>query len=84
VDETLWVVHVPAGQRVTSAPHAADGSSPFGSFKVEVEDGAATVRVKTTLTVSKTRIAAADYPAFRAWCDTVDHALGQRIVVSGK
>ncbi len=82
VDETEWVVHLPPGQHATSVPHAADGSSPFGSFKVEVESSGQTVHVKTTLTVDKTRIWATDYPAFRAWCDTVDHALGQRVVAS--
>jgi hypothetical protein len=30
----------------------------------------------------KTRIAPADYGAFRAWCETVDRALGQRAVVA--
>ena len=84
VDETEWVVHLPAGARVTGAPHAAEGTSPYGSFKVEVENGPATVRVKTRLVVSKTRIWATDYPAFRAWCDTVDHALGQHLIVAGR
>jgi hypothetical protein len=26
--------------------------------------------------------ASADYPAFRAWCENVDRALGQRVVFS--
>ena len=64
------------------APHSAEGPAPFGSFKVEVENGGRDVRVKTTITETKTRIWATDYPAFRAWCETVDHALGQRLVVS--
>ena len=80
--ETEWKIHVPAGMRVTGAPHAAEGSSQFGSFKVEVESGAGDVRVKTTIVETKTRIWASDYPAFRAWCETVDQALGQRLVVT--
>jgi hypothetical protein len=38
--------------------------------------------VKTQVTMTKTRITAAEYPAFRAWCEEVDRALGQRLVVS--
>jgi hypothetical protein len=84
VDETEWMVHLPPGEHATSAPHAAEGTGPFGSFRVEVENAPGTVHVKTRLVVSKTRIWATDYPAFRAWCDQVDHALGQRIVSTGK
>jgi hypothetical protein len=38
--------------------------------------------VKTTLAITKTRIPVAEYPAFRKWCETVDAALGQRLVVT--
>jgi transglutaminase-like putative cysteine protease len=84
VTETEWIVHLPPGTHVAIAPRPAEGTSTFGSFKVEVESGASVVRVKTRLTVSKTHIWAVDYPAFRAWCETVDHALGQRLVLGGR
>jgi transglutaminase-like putative cysteine protease/Flp pilus assembly protein TadD len=82
VDATIF--HLPAGARVIRAPDAAHGESPFGSFSVEVaSEGSAgdraTVRVTTTVTLSATRISAADYPAFRAFCEKADRALGQRL-----
>jgi transglutaminase-like putative cysteine protease/tetratricopeptide (TPR) repeat protein len=80
--ENEWIVHLPAGTRVTTAPKPLDGSSPFGTYKIEVEQAGATLRVKTTLTSTRTRIPAADYAPFRAWCETVDRALGQRVVFS--
>ena len=44
----------------------------------------ASLRVKTTVTLAKTRIPAREYPAFRAWCEEVDRALGQRATVTVK
>jgi GTP-sensing pleiotropic transcriptional regulator CodY len=51
---------------------------------VTTESSSGTLRVKTTVTLSKTRIDASEYPAFRAWCEEVDRALGQRVTVSIK
>ena len=77
-----WTVHLPPGAKVKGAPPASQGSSPFGTYEVAVESSAATLHVKTTVTLAKTRIAASEYPAFRAWCEQVDRALGQRATVS--
>ncbi len=82
VSESDWTVHIPAGAKITAPPKAAEGSSPFGNYKVEVEAGASSLRVKTSVAMTKTRILAAEYPAFRQWCETVDRALGQRLVVT--
>jgi hypothetical protein len=67
---------------VSSSARAASGSSAFGAYKVEVENANGTVRVKTSITLSKTRVRADEYPAFRAFCEEVDRALGQRLVYS--
>ena len=83
-NESEWTVHIPAGAKVVSAPAKAAGSSPFGSYAVEVEVGGGTAHVKTTIAMTKTRIVAAEYPQFRAFCEAVDRALGQRLVVSVK
>ena len=82
VDTT--VLHLPPGSRVVRLPEAAHGESPFGSFSVEVASEGTpgdrvTVRATTTVTLSATRIRAADYPAFRAFCEKADRALGQRL-----
>jgi len=80
-NEAEWTIRLPAGAKIVSAPRSATETSPFGSVTVEVETGA-TVRVKTTVTLSKSRILADEYRAFRAWCEAVDRTLGQRLVFS--
>jgi hypothetical protein len=82
--ETEWVLHLPAGAQVKSAPTGSEGKSAFGSYKVEVDSTAGLLRVKTTLVFARTRVTAAEYPAFRAWCEQVDRALGQRAIISPK
>jgi tetratricopeptide (TPR) repeat protein len=82
--EDEWTVHLPPGAKVRSTPQASKGSSPFGTYDVTSESSAGTLRVRTTVTLTKTRIDASEYPAFRAWCEEVDHALGQRATVSVK
>lgn len=73
-------IKLPANAQVSTAPTASTSDSPFGSHSVTVEKDGATYVVKTTVTMKKTRITAAEYPAFRAWCEQVDKALGQRLV----
>jgi tetratricopeptide (TPR) repeat protein len=83
-EEDDWTVRLPAGAKVRNAPSPASGTSPFGAFAVEVTSEAGSLHVKTTVTLTKTRVVAADYPAFRAWCEQVDRALGQRASVALK
>jgi tetratricopeptide (TPR) repeat protein len=75
-------VHLPPGARVKSLPAAAQASGPFGSYSFEVQGSGGVVHAHTTVTFAQTRIAARDYPAFRAWCAEVDHQLGQRAMVT--
>jgi len=82
--EDDWTVHLPLGAKVKNAPVPSKGSSPFGSYEVDVETSGNTLQVKTTVTMTKTRIPASEYPAFRAWCEAVDRALGQRATVAVK
>jgi hypothetical protein len=82
--EDDWTVHLPPGAKVKSTTQASKGSSPFGTYDVTTESSSGTLRVKTTVTLSKTRIDASEYPAFRAWWEEVDRALGQRVTVSIK
>ncbi len=79
-----WTVHLPAGAKVRSVPPPSHGDSPFGTYAVEVESGSGALRVKTTVTLAKTRITVAEYPAFRQWCEQVDHALGAEATVTLK
>jgi tetratricopeptide (TPR) repeat protein len=79
VDE--WTVHLPPAAKVKNAPSPARGSTPFGSYALDVEASGSVLRVKTTIAMTKTRISPAEYPAFRAFCEQVDRVLGQRATV---
>jgi transglutaminase-like putative cysteine protease len=79
-----WSVHLPAGSRIANLPVSASGVSPFGMYSLVAESGPDTLHVTTTVTLSKTRVAAAEYPEFRKWCEVVDSALGQRATVTVK
>jgi cellulose synthase operon protein C len=80
--EDDWTVRLPVGTKVRSAPAPAKGSSPFGSYAVDVESSSGALHVKTTVALARTRITAKEYAAFRAWCEEVDRALGQRATVT--
>jgi tetratricopeptide (TPR) repeat protein/transglutaminase-like putative cysteine protease len=82
--ESDWTVRGPPGARVIDYPKPVDLPSPFGHFSLRSEAGPGGVRVRTTLTVERLRISASDYPALRAWCEKVDQALSQRLVVAPK
>ena len=82
--EDDWTVRLPPGAKVKSVPVSANGSSPFGSYEVRVTTDAGSLHVMTTVTLAKTRVTAAEYGAFRAWCEQVDRALGQRAMVAVK
>lgn len=80
--ETDWNIKLAPGMKVMAAPNAGQGSTPFGSYKVTVDVDAQRVHVHTTVTLDKTRVVAAEYPAFRTFCESADRMLGQRLVVS--
>lgn len=77
--ENETVVHLPQGAKVLSAPHPTEGQSPYGTYKVEVDNTGGSVRVKTTVAITRSRIPAAEYPAFRAFCERADRELGQSL-----
>jgi tetratricopeptide (TPR) repeat protein len=79
-----WTIHVPNGSKIVSLPSSKMGTSPFGTYAIEVGESETTVHVTTTVSLRTTRVPASDYPAFRAWCEEVDRALGQRAMVTVK
>jgi len=79
-----WTIRLPPGAHVKGLPSPARASGPFGSYQLDVESTAGTLRVRTTVSLTKTRIPAAEYPRFRAWCEEVDRVLGQRATVGLK
>jgi hypothetical protein len=80
--ESDYTIKLPAGAKVTAMPAASESQTPFGTHKVTVEQVPGGVRVRTSVAVTKTRVTAAEYPVFRAWCEQVDRALGQRLVLT--
>ena len=71
-------------RRIKSLPASAHGASPFGDYAFDVESTPGSIRATTTVSVRKTRVSAQEYPAFRAWCEEVDRALGQQATVEFK
>ncbi len=80
--ETEYVLKLPPGSKISAMPGASSLPSPFGNFQVAIDPIAGGVRVKTTIAITKTHIPVAEYPAFRKWCEAVDAALAQRLVIS--
>jgi cellulose synthase operon protein C len=79
--EEEWVIKVPAGMKVRAMPTAQKLDTPFGSFHVTVEQAPGKITVRTGLSFKKARVTPAEYEAFRSFCEAVDRAFGQRIVV---
>jgi hypothetical protein len=67
-----------------SAPKPVEVASPFGKFVLSVEQSGGAVHVTSSLAITRLRIPVAEYPALRAWCEQVDRALSQRLVVAPK
>jgi cellulose synthase operon protein C len=77
--ENETVVKLPQGAKVLGPPHPAEGKSPFGFYKVDVETTGNVIRVKTTVAITSSRITAAEYAAFRTFCEQADRELGQSL-----
>lgn len=77
--ENETVLKLPQGAKVLGPPHAAEGKSPFGFYKIDVDTQGSVVRMKTTVAITKSRIPAAEYAAFRAFCEQADRELGQSV-----
>jgi hypothetical protein len=80
--EEEWAVKLPAGAKLRSVPAPQKIESPFGNFELTVEQAAGKITVKTSLSFRKVRVAPGEYAAFRTFCEAVDRAFNQRIVVS--
>jgi hypothetical protein len=80
IDDT-FVVKLPPGMRVVSAPPEAKGDGPFGRYSITVERDAAKVVVKTRLTVKVVTVLPEQYAAFKQFCADADSALTPRLVI---
>lgn len=76
-----FVVDLPPGARVVSAPESKEGTSDFGYYSVSFEKQGDRVRVKSRLGLTVQRVKPAAYPAFKRFCEEADRALSPRLVV---
>jgi hypothetical protein len=76
-----FTVELPAGARVISAPDPARIDTPFGYYSLAIEVKPDRVSVKGRLGLRVPRVKPADYPAFKRFCEDVDRALSQRLVI---
>jgi hypothetical protein len=67
---------------VVAGPPDASGSGRFGSYSVKTTQDGREVVITSRLALEVTRIAPADYPAFRKFCQEVDQAMSHRLLVS--
>jgi hypothetical protein len=73
------IVKLPQGAKILAAPRASTGTTPYGTYNIETDVNGTTVRMKTTVTMTKSRIPASEYGKFRAFCEQVDRELGQTL-----
>ena len=67
--------------KVLALPTAQTADTPFGNFAISTSEQNGKVSVKSTLSFKKPRITPAEYPAWKSFCEAVDRAFGQRIVI---
>lgn len=80
--EDELVLHVPAGMRAVSTPEPTKIETPFGSATLEVDAAPGKITLRGSLTIDRTRVPPAEYPAWRSFCEAVDRAFAQRVVLA--
>jgi hypothetical protein len=76
-----FTVKLAPGMRVVSVPAKTNVDNPFGSYRIDVEQQAGQVIVKSRLVVRARRITPAQYPQWQKFCAAVDRALGAPLVI---
>ncbi|MCA9600261.1 MAG: DUF3857 domain-containing protein [Myxococcales bacterium] len=79
--EDTFVLKLPAGMKLTSAPPEKNVDTPFGSFSVKVSEEPGQITVKSRLAVKVMRIHPKDYAAWKKFCADADSALTPRVTV---
>lgn len=76
-----FVVELPAGARMVDAPEPQKIDAKYGSYSLSVETKPERVTVRGKLALKVTRVTPAEYPAFKRFCEDVDRAMSQRLVI---
>jgi hypothetical protein len=83
VEET-FVVKIPRGMKVRSAPMPTERKTEFGSYSITVESGGDRVTIRSRVAVGMREVKPADYAKWKTFCAEVDHAMSARLVIGPK
>lgn len=84
VHRERWAVTIPAGMRVASTPKQAKIVTKFGSYEQTTKTDGKQVIVESTLRLERSRVSAAEYAAFRSFCQQVDASSGASLLIAKK
>lgn len=80
VNQLVFTYQLPAGWTVPELPSDVEETSKWGTLRVVVRRVDAGLRVEGVMVMREPRVAAAEYPAFRAWLMSVDQAFSRKVV----
>lgn len=74
---------LPPGWTPGALPEKLVEASPFGSLTIETTATNGKLKVSGEMVMAKARVAASEYPAFRAWLLKVDQAFATKLTAQG-
>ena len=74
-------VRMPPSFHVKNLPETMHQETPFGTFSISAESQGGKITIKSKVSFDRTRVTPAEYPGFRAFCEGVDRAFAQRLIV---
>ncbi|MCA9532775.1 MAG: DUF3857 domain-containing protein [Myxococcales bacterium] len=77
------VITLPPGARAATVPVAGEVQSPFGVARLRVSTAGSVITFDTEFELTRDRVPAAEYAAFRAWMERADQLFEQRLLVEG-
>jgi len=81
VNRLVFTYQLPAGWTLAELPPDVVEDSPFGTVRLVTRRVDSGLRVDGVMVMKTPRVAAKDYPAFRAWLMSVDQAFSRKLVV---
>jgi hypothetical protein len=79
--DSTFVINLPPGMKVRSAPTPVQVDTPFGYYRIRVEEKAGQVTVHSRLGLKVHRVKPVQYPAWKKFCADADAALSPRLVI---
>ncbi len=77
------VITLPTGARATTMPAAGEVRSAYGMARMRVTTAGSTITIDTEFELTRDRVPATEYEAFRAWMERADQLFEQRLLVEG-